>query len=52
MSLEQIYSYILENKKNWICLSGGISNDVYKLDDKYVIKIINNQNKNQIINEI
>ncbi len=49
MISEQIYLYILENKKNWILLTGGISNQVYKFDDKYIIKIINKLNDNLFI---
>ena len=46
MITHEIYLYILENKKNWISLSGGISNNVYKFNNKYIIKIINKLNDN------
>lgn len=48
MSSQQIYSYILENKKK-LDLFKKILNNVYKLDNKYVIKIINNLNNNLFV---
>lgn len=42
----QIYKLVCKNKNNWIELSGGISNEVYRYENKYVIKIINKSNDN------
>ena len=41
-----LYNYILNNESDWIKMNGGISNDVYLFDSKYIIKKLNKKNNN------
>lgn len=45
-----MYNNILNNEKNWIKMDGGISNDVYSFDNKYIIKKLNKKNDNLFCN--
>ncbi len=46
---DELYYQIINNKEHWIKLDGGLSNQVFLYDNKYVIKIFDKNNNNLFV---
>lgn len=49
MISKETFEFLMKKKDQWIKLDGGISNKVYKFNNKYIIKLIEKQNDNLFV---